>query len=365
MRAVISGGRTGGHLIPGISMYREIRRRNIGCLYVMSSFDLNFPVAEIVEKADRYLLPLKNMSRKLSLKTPVYIFKILAAFFNVFWHIKKFKPDFILITGGYISNPVALSALVLGKPLYIIEQNSVAGVTNRFYAPFSRKIFTSFPVTGKIPRKKTVFTGNPSLFHKTISSEEAKKFFDLTGFKHIVGITSGSQGSRAINECVISILPDLLKNNIGVIWSAGSVEYKKLDTEGLSALYPNLRIYRFIERMDAFFCASDCIITRAGASSISEIINYKKPSILIPIKNSPDNHQALNAFYLTSNNCGIAIDEDELSPESLRENLLKMLENLPYYIEKTGRICRERPQIPENVIADNIIADFEALQKSS
>src|SRR5271157_4062631 len=122
MRAVISGGRTGGHLIPGISMYREIKSRNINCRYIMSSFDLNYPVVEIVEKGDRYLIPLKNMSRKLSIKTPVYIIKILLTFFRVLWHIRKFNPDFIVITGGYISNPVALSAVILRKPLYIIEQ---------------------------------------------------------------------------------------------------------------------------------------------------------------------------------------------------------------------------------------------------
>ncbi len=364
MRALVSGGRTGGHLIPGLAIYREIKKRNIDCLYIMSTFDLNYPVSEIVEKRDRYLLPLKNISRKLSFKTPVYILKIIINFFKVLSHIRKFNPDFIVITGGYISNPAALSAVFLRKPLYIIEQNSVAGVTNRIYAPFSRKIFTSFPETKKIPAKKSVFTGNPSLFHNKISRSRAKSFFNLDEFNNIIGITSGSQGSKTINECIIKILPELLNKNIGVIWSAGSVEYKKFQVSGeisrLECDFPNLRLYQFIERMDSFFSASNCVISRAGASSISELIYYECPAILIPIRFSPDNHQALNAYYLISNNCGIAVSEDELSPALLSDKLFKMLENLPFYIENIRKISSQRPQFSEKVITDCIIANYSA-----
>lgn len=362
MRVLISGGRTGGHLIPGISMYREFKTRKIDCRYVMSVFDLNYPVTGIVEPDDRYLLSLKNMSRKLSIKTPVYIFKILFTFFKILIRIRKFNPEFILITGGYISNPVALSAVILGKPLYIIEQNSVAGITNRFYARFARRIFTSFPDTKKIPAKKSVFTGNPSLFHEIISRDEARSFFNLGVSDRVVGITSGSQGSKIINDCVIGMLPVLLKNNISVIWSVGSVEYKKMlagnRIEPLKNQYPNLRIYQFIEKMDYFFSAADCLISRAGASSISEFIHYGKPSLLVPIKNSPDGHQALNAFYITSNNGGVMINEDVLTPDVMSERLFQMLENLPYYIENILKISSGRPPDPEKVIADKIFADY-------
>lgn len=362
MRALVSGGRTGGHLIPGISMYREFKSRNIDCRYIMSVFDLNYPLTGIVEPADRYLLSLKNMSRKLSFKTPVYIIKIFFTFLKVFFRIRKFNPHFILITGGYISNPVALSAVILHKPLYIIEQNSVAGITNRFYAPFARKIFTSFPDTKKIPVKKSVFTGNPSLFHDKISRNAARSFFNLADSGRVVGVTSGSQGAKKINDCIIGMLPELSKKNIGVIWSVGSVEYKKLQTDNkveiLKSSYPNLRIYQFIEKMDFFFSAIDCVISRAGASSISEFIHYGKPSLLVPIKNSPDDHQALNASYITSNKGGITINEDSLSPALLSENLFQIFENLPYYIGNIGKISSGRPEISERVIADNIFADY-------
>jgi UDP-N-acetylglucosamine--N-acetylmuramyl-(pentapeptide) pyrophosphoryl-undecaprenol N-acetylglucosamine transferase len=362
MRAIVSGGRTGGHLIPGISLYEEIKKRNIDCRYVMSAFDLNYPVTGRIGEKDRFLLPLKSLSRKISLKTPVYLYKILVSFIKIFGLIKKYNPDFIAITGGYISNPVALSAVILRKPLYIIEQNSVAGITNRFYSVFSRMIFTSFPDTQKVPSSKTIFTGNPTLHHEKIDREKARKFFQIGNFERIVGVTGGSQGSRVINECISDLLPVLLKNRIGIIWSIGSVEYKRLMQNNLIDKlkndYSNARIYQFIERMDAFFSAVDCVISRAGASSITECIYHEIPLVMVPIKNSPDNHQEKNALYITSNGGGIKIGEDDLTHSLLIEQLNLMLKNLEFYKNNMKAINSSRPERPERDIVDRILADI-------
>lgn len=339
MKIVISGGKTGGHLIPGISIYEETRKRNIKPLYIMSATDLKYPVTSRVKKQDRYLLDLQNISRKLSWRTPIYLFKILVAFFRVFGVIRRFKPDAVIITGGYISNPVALSSVILRIPLFIAEQNSVAGVTNRFYASFAKKVFINFPGTKKIPFKRTVLTGNPILFEKSTDRSVSKRFFHLEKYKKVIGISGGSQGSMRVNNAIAGILDHCVQNNIGVIWSLGSVDYKRFEANGkLKELrkYPNIRCYRFISRMDLFLSCTDLVISRAGATSVTEYIHYGVPSLLIPIKNSPDDHQRLNADILVHSRCGRMIEEDELNNKSLIDGIRGILANRTVYRRNLG-----------------------------
>ena len=360
MKALVSGGRTGGHLIPGIAIYEELRSRKIETKYVMSQFDLKFPITTRVNEIDRILLDIKNISRKLSLKTPVYILKILRTFFYVFKIIKKYNPDLIIMTGGYISNPVALSAVLLRKPLFIAEQNSVSGITNRMFAGFARKIFTSFPNTGRIPQKKTILTGNPSIFKKISDQKTARAFFNLDHCDKIIGITGGSQGASKINDSIIDLLPYIDQEKIGLIWSIGAVDYNRLQSLGIldkiTKNYNNVRLFQFIERMDLFFSSIDMVISRAGATSIAEFINFTMPSILIPIKNSPDNHQYLNALYLSQIHAARIVTEDELSEENLKNCILDIYHNLKDYQTPIAKLKTTLYQEkPEKKIIDFIL----------
>jgi len=358
MKVLISGGRTGGHLIPGIALYLEAKKRKFDCLYAMSSFDPKYPIVSLINESDRVIVDVKNISRKLSWKTPIYIFKIIRSFFKIFKVIKHYNPDIVIITGGYISNPVALSAVLLKKPLYILEQNSVAGITNRFYAKFARKVFTSFPKTEKIPEKKAIFSGNPSIFKKSINKEEAKKFFDVTDYPFVIGITSGSQGARIINRKIIELLSFFLNEKIALIWSAGSVEYEILFSRNqlkyFQEKFPNIRVSPFIEKMDYFFSAIDMVISRAGATSISEIINYGVPYILIPIKNSPDNHQLKNAYFIMSKGGGFVWEEDKLENSVLKESITLLKEHNDLHRRKLKKLKDTIPEKPEEFIFDYI-----------
>ncbi len=361
MKILVSGGRTGGHLIPGIAVYEELKKRGIECRYVMSTFDLNFPITSKIDAGDRILLDIKNISRKLSLRTPLYIFKILLAFLRVFRIIKDFNPDRIFITGGYISNPVALSSIILRKPLYVAEQNSVAGITNRFYSVFAKKIFTAFPYTKKIPVEKSILTGNPSIFKVKIDKTEAKRFFSLEQYKLIVGITGGSQGALKINNAVLEALPYFFENGIGLIWSAGSVDYKRMDEAGkikeINERFLNVRLYRFIEKMNLFFSSIDLVISRAGATSISEFIHFEVPAILIPIKNSPDNHQYLNAGLLSDNGAGRILEEDSLTKVCFIEFIEEMIKNIDQYKYKINLLkLKHFLNSPEKLISDQLSA---------
>jgi UDP-N-acetylglucosamine--N-acetylmuramyl-(pentapeptide) pyrophosphoryl-undecaprenol N-acetylglucosamine transferase len=354
MKILIAGGGTGGHLIPGIALYEEFKSRNIECRYVLRSIDLRYEVASRIQKHDRIEIEISGVSRRLSLKTPIYILKLARVFFKTFRLIRKFKPDAIIITGGYVSNPSALSALLLRKPLFILEQNSVAGVTNRAYSRFARTIFTAFPDTKRLKSKQVVRVGTPSIFKGEIPQSEARKFFNLERYKRIVGVTGGSQGAMVINDAVFEILSLLNDKGIGVIWSVGAVDYERVESkiDSVSENLPNLRYFRFIERMDAFFCASDCVISRGGATSIAEIIRYKTPSILIPIANSPDNHQYLNCLYLRNADAGTIIEENELSSQTLFSNILQTLKSADKIRENLKNLALDNPA---KKIADLII----------
>jgi UDP-N-acetylglucosamine--N-acetylmuramyl-(pentapeptide) pyrophosphoryl-undecaprenol N-acetylglucosamine transferase len=366
MKIVVSGGKTGGHLIPGIAVYEEMKKRNVEVLYVMSAFDTKFPIVSIVKEEDRFYLELQKISRQISLKTPLYAWKILKAFFQVFSTIKKYNPDLVLITGGYISNPVALSAIILRKPLYIAEQNSVAGITNRFYAHFARKVFTTFPQTRKIPPKKAFLTGNPSIFHEKTVKTAAKAFFNLTKYEKILGITGGSQGALKMNDWILKTLPFLKEKKMGVIWSIGSVDYQRLEKKGeiapILSKFPNVRIFQFIERMDHFYSCVDFVLSRAGATSLSEFLEFEVPSLLIPIYHSPDNHQYLNAKFLLDAGAALILEENELS----LENLILKIERLFSHTDSFQRALQNLKQQlalknPAETIADFILKDLHLL----
>lgn len=308
MRILISGGKTGGHLIPGIAVYEEARRREHTVFYFLGPNDDQFAVTKRINMDHRYVVPLGSLSRKLSWKTPLWLWNIFRAFLVTVREIKRLAPDGVIITGGYISNPVALSAVVLGIPLFILEQNTVAGITNRFFAPFAKQIFTSFPTTEKIPLHKTTFTGNPSLFSQPLPRLEAREFFSLPSDTSCLGVVGGSQGAKKLNEGILSLLPLLKKRDIAVIWSMGKGDYQQCENDGmLSRLqndYPLVRIFPFIERMDAFWGACDGVIARSGATTVTEVIASRCPALFIPIYRSPDDHQKKNALFLVS--CGAA-----------------------------------------------------------
>lgn len=359
MKLIVCGGRTGGHLIPGLAIYEEAVRRGFETRYVMSSFDLNYPVASRVAERHRLLIDLRHISRKLSWKTPFYLFKILVAFLKFLSVMKKFRPDTVIVTGGYISNPVSLAAVFLRVPLFIAEQNSVAGVTNRFYSRFAKRVFTSFPDTLRIPSAKAILTGNPTVHREIHKRTKAGEYFGLAKYGKIIGITGGSQGARLLNDLFLTLLPELKKRRIGVVWSVGTVDYDRLEKSGQARLirreYPNIRLKKFVSRMDLFLSACDMVISRAGATTIAELIRYGMPSVLVPIRNSPDNHQFRNAEFLSRNGCALILEENRLDRKTLISAVEKILKETPGFRKKLSSLRkRHYRSIPEQIILDEV-----------
>ncbi|MDK2818696.1 MAG: UDP-N-acetylglucosamine--N-acetylmuramyl-(pentapeptide) pyrophosphoryl-undecaprenol N-acetylglucosamine transferase [Spirochaetota bacterium] len=336
MKVLIGGGGTGGHLVPGIALYKEFAKHNVELLYVLSDRDKAYDIFELLKSDERICVSLTGISRRLSISTIKQLFSIFNAWRQVFKKIKQFNPDFMVITGGYLSNIVALSALLMRKPLYILEQNSVAGITNRFWAHFAKNIFTTFPSPKFIPLHKEIYTGNPLLYKELLSLEESCALLELSSStKPIIGISGGSQGSQIINNLVLKIIPFLIEKGYQIVWSLGTKEYERFDKENLlSSLDPyqeNIKIYRFITRMDAFWSASRLVLARSGAGTVSESLLFRTPSLFIPIFQSPDNHQYLNAKFLKDMSCAEILEEPTLTEQKLLEIIIMMMSNQEYY----------------------------------
>lgn len=335
MKIIIGGGGTAGHLVPGIALYQELKKnKNNQLLYVSSNRDNAYDISRLLDPEERITVSLISISRKLSFSTGKQLFSIFKAWLKSYQTIKKFNPDIMVITGGYLSNIVALSAFLMKKPLYILEQNSVAGITNRVWAKVAKKVFTTFPNPKFIPSKKIIHTGNPLLYTEQLSKEKAKKIFDLSGQdKKIIGISGGSQGAKAINDLVFEMIPSLVKNGYQIIWSLGTREYERLNNQlsYLDEYKQDVKVYRFIERMNAFWSASDIVLARAGAGTVSEALLFKTPTLFIPIYQSPDNHQYLNAKFLVDYQVAKIIEEPNLNTELLWDTLTEMLSNNQTY----------------------------------
>ena len=328
MKILISGGGTGGHLIPGISLYNEMKKRGHVCRYVLRDTDLRYDTVKYLEKKDRLLVHITGISRKLSWKTPIYLVKLLGVFLKLFRYIRRFHPDVVLTTGGYVSNPAALTARFLRIPLYIAEQNSVAGITNRFYSKYARAVMTAFPHPEKLRCPNVIHTGNPILFTKALPRVEALARLKTEKSKTIVGVSGGSQGAGVINDTIFELLPEFDKRGIGLLWSLGAVEYKRFEKDGglekINRDFPHVRAFRYINDMGAFYSAVDVIISRAGATSIAEYIHWSIPALLIPIYHSPDEHQLKNAQYLEENHAALILNEPEINKDKVIEMLSQL-----------------------------------------
>ena len=327
MKILLSGGGTGGHLIPGIALYNEFTQHGHQALYVLRDNDLSFNTVAHIAEGDRLLVKLGRVSRKVSLKTPMQVWDIFRAWMRAFKAIKHFKPDAVLVTGGYVSNIAALSAFLLRVPLYLLEQNSVAGVTNRFWAKHAKAVFTFFPEVQKVPAKKIVPAGNPLLYKTKVPQNEAKAFFGFPQDKIVLGISGGSQGAKIVNDLIFELLPKL--NNYSIIWSLGTREYTRFESLGhLETLksYSNVNVQRFIDRMDCFWCAATGVIARGGAGTVSESLFFTTPTLFIPIYQSPDNHQYLNAHFLSHQGMGLLLEEPNISSQTLLDSIQSLLD---------------------------------------
>lgn len=315
-RFIISGGGTGGHIYPAVAIANELKSR--------------FPEAEFLfvgakDKMEMQKVPqagyaikglwISGIQRKLTFDNAMFPFKLLSSMWNSFRIIKSFKPDVVIGTGGFASGAVLKVASMLNIPTVIQEQNSYPGITNKLLAKKANKICVAYENLERFfPKDKMILTGNPvrqDLINEA-SKSEAIAYFKLDANKKTLLVLGGSLGARRINQLIEKELDFILSQNIQIIWQCGKLylnDYSKYNEK------ENVQVVAFIDRMDLVYAAADVVISRSGASSVSELCIVGEPTIFIPSPNVAEDHQTKNAKAISDKNGAILIKESELDTQ--------------------------------------------------
>ena len=321
LRVIISGGGTGGHIFPAISIANAIRELRPDAKILFVGAEGRMEMQRVPQAGyDIKGLPIMGFDRKNLLKNIKVLFKIWKSQRMAKQIIKEFRPQVAVGVGGYASGPTLNKAADMGIPCLIQEQNSYAGVTNKLLAKKASKICVAYEGMERFfPAEKIMLTGNPvrqALLDSTITREEALKSFGLAADKKTVLLVGGSLGARTINESVLQHLTDIASSGLQFIWQTGKYYsqqiHEELQQKGCPA---NLIVTDFISDMAAAYKAADLVISRAGASSISEFCLIGKPVILVPSPNVAEDHQTKNAMALSTRDAALFVKDSEAREE--------------------------------------------------
>jgi len=333
LRVIVSGGGTGGHIFPAVSIANAVKRQHPEAEILFVGAEGRMEMQRVPAAGYKIIgLPVRGLVRPLwSLKNIGVMFDFLRSKRKVKAIIQDFQPQVAVGVGGYASAPTLNAAYSMGIPCLIQEQNSYAGVTNRSLAKKAQKICVAYSGMERFfPADKIIMTGNPvrqNLLENQTSQEEARQSFGLEPDKKTVLIVGGSLGARTVNESVLAHLDDIRKSNVQFIWQTGKY-YSQSISEALekSEAVPNLKVMDFIGCMDYAYAAADLVVSRAGASSISELCLLGKPCVLVPSPNVAEDHQTQNALALSSKDAAIFVADKE-AKEKLVQTALETVTN--------------------------------------
>ena len=333
LRVIISGGGTGGHIFPAISIANAVRERwhDADILFVGAEDRMEM---ERVPAAGYTIvgLPVAGFDRKNMLKNVPVAFKLLKSMKRARKIVTDFKPDIAVGVGGYASGPILKAASAKGVPTLIQEQNSYAGVTNKMLAKKAATICVAYEGMEKFfPKEKIVLTGNPCRQDLLLSIEnrvEGYAFFQLDPTKKTILMLGGSLGARTLNESIVASFPTLsLAEDVQVIWQCGKYYYKEMMQLQVEGKIPaNVHLFDFVSRMDWAYAVADLVISRAGAGSISEFCLLGKAVVLVPSPNVAEDHQTKNAQALVTTDAAVMVS-DVLAPDLLFDVALSLIQN--------------------------------------
>ena len=353
MRVVISAGGTGGHIYPALAIINKIKEMEPDSefLYIGTH---NRMEKDIVPKHN---IPFKaieiyGFNRKNLLKN----FKTIKCLIKTKRECKKiiseFKPDIAIGVGGYVTVPVIMSAHKLGIKTFIHEQNSIAGKANKALIKYTDLIGVSLKSSmNEFPKDKTIFTGNPCSENAIKTEKISKTKFGLNKNKKSVLIVMGSLGAKKVNEFMIKVLPLFSDKDYELLYVTGNNDYQ----ETIKNKFPNnVKIVSYIENLSGLMKDIDLMITRAGASTLSELISLNIPSILIPSPYVPNNHQYKNAMDLVNNKAAYIIEEKDLDGKKLVD-MVDYILNAPIKIEiMKNNLNKLKVDNSASIIYDNI-----------
>ena len=334
-RVIISGGGTGGHLYPALAIAEALKKivPEVKILFVGANGKIEM---EKVPKAGYKIigLDIRGFNRSFSWENAKFPYRLIKSYLKSRSILKDFSPHVAVGVGGYASGPLLFAAGHLGIPSIIQEQNSYPGKTNLMLSKKASKICVAYPNMGQFfEPEKIILTGNPireGVFGNELDRDESIKSFGLDPSKPVILLLGGSGGARTLNESILQGLADLEKNEIQVIWQTGKSYFEPIK-ERLNTLYRNaekplLKVLPFLDDMAKAYAASDLVISRAGAGTISELTLVSKPCILVPSPNVAEDHQTKNAMALVENDAAMMIRDSE-SREILIPVALELLKD--------------------------------------
>ncbi len=374
MKILFTGGGSGGHVFPIIAIVRQLKKLQlirgkpkfeffyIGPEDGFASFLLTqegVKVKTIFSGKIRRYLTLKSFYENFI----DIAFKIPLGFFQSFFHIFFLAPDLVFSKGGYGSLAPVITGWMLQVPIFLHESDIVPGITNRFLGRFALEIFVSFPRTEYFNLKKMILVGNP--IRKSLlvgTKKEAKALFNLTNEKPIILVLGGSQGAEPINNALFDDLRTILKK-FEIIHQCGAKNFEQIKAESKIIIPKELEKYYHLtpflkehELKQAYACC-DWIISRAGSGSIFEIAAIGKPSVLVPLPESAQNHQARNAYFYAARGAGLVIEEPNFDISFFSQRL-EDLSNSPRKIQKIREKAKEFSKVDAGEVVAGYIMDY-------
>ena len=318
IRVIISGGGTGGHIFPALSIAGALKERHPDAEILFVGAE-NRMEMERVPAAGYSItgLPVAGFDRKNPLKNIGVIFRLLKSMYLARKTLKRFQPDIVVGVGGYASGPTLKTANRMGIPTLIQEQNSYAGITNKLLAKKAGKICVAYEGMEKFfPAGKIVLTGNP--IRKDLVDLEGRRkkactFFGLDPDMKTILVLGGSLGAKTLNECMIQALPALCDSGVQFLWQSGKMYFHDSLKQMEKYSQHPVKLTEFISRMDLAYSVADLVVSRAGAGSISEFCAVGKPVILVPSPNVAEDHQTRNAIALVEKNAAVLVPDADAS----------------------------------------------------
>lgn len=333
LRIIISGGGTGGHIFPAVSIANAIKELRPDAEILFVGAEGRMEMQRVPDAGYKIIgLPVAGFDRKRLWRNFAVLIKLARSQWKARTIIKEFRPQVAVGVGGYASGPTLKTAGMMGIPTLIQEQNSYAGVTNKLLAKKAHKICVAYPGMEKFfPAEKILMTGNPvrqNLLARSVSREDAIRSFALDPAKKTILILGGSLGARTINNAILAGLSQIGEaKDIQFIWQTGKLYHaeirRRMKEEGE---VPNLYVTDFIKDMAAAYAAADLVISRAGAGSISEFCLLGKPVMLVPSPNVAEDHQTKNALALVNKEAAIYIKDSEAEEKLITTALTQVLD---------------------------------------
>ena len=331
LKVIISGGGTGGHIFPAISLAKEIAKRRSDVEFLFVGANDRMEMDKVPDAGYKIIgLWISGLQRGFYKKNLLFPLKLIHSIWKANRIVKDFKPDLAIGTGGYASAPLLYVASKSRIPCLIQEQNSYPGITNKILARYVQKICVAYDDMYRyFPKEKLIFTGNP-IREDIIGFQnrriEGQRLYMIDKTKPTVLVIGGSLGALTINTAIANNINKLNDFGVNLIWQTG-VSFKDQAAEFIADKKLNgINIYTFIKEIDIAYATADVIISRAGAIAISELCCIGKPVILVPSPNVSENHQYKNAQSLVNKNAALIVEDKEANCK-LVDKLIELLRN--------------------------------------